>query len=123
MDTLSNENQLQSLVRMPAEKVTQVTFCSYQRPSLPMCSLKVYSDLRTIQMRSTECTEHQTFSALHSDKLVSLKTDIPETKQSNLETPAVQLLRRPLSLIINMLALKNISETRVYSSLTYKYFL
>lgn len=56
-------------------------------------------------------------------KLVSVKADTSETKQNNLEKLAAKLLERHLSLIIGMLALKNISEPREYSSLTFKYFL
>ena len=62
-------------------------------------------------MRSTKCTEHMTFSTLHSDKLVSLKTGISETKEKNLEKLAVTLLERHLSLIINTFALKKIFQS------------
>lgn len=56
-------------------------------------------------------------------KHMTLKTDISETKQNNLEKLEVKLLGRHLSLIINRFALKNISEPREHSFLTFKYFL
>lgn len=97
------------LIRITAEKVTQIASCLSQRLSL--CSLKVCFELGTTHMRSAKHTECMTFSTLHSDELVLLKTGISETKWKNLETFAVKLLKRHLSLIVNMFALKKIFQS------------